>query len=69
MLFAEQLSFEALNLALELSQHGVLRILVDVGLVGDVFGPVGIAQRAQRLFIVVACWAYVGYHHSLGVAS
>lgn len=30
---------------LKLSQHGILWILIDTWLVGDVLGPVGIAQR------------------------
>ena len=64
----EQLSLEASNLSLELPQHGVLGIFIDAGLVGNVLGSVGIAQRAQRLLIIVACWPNVGHHDSLGVA-
>lgn len=64
---SEQLGLEAGNLPLELPEHGVLGILIDAGLVGDVLGSVGIAQRAERLLIVVACWPNVGHHYCLGV--
>ena len=69
MLLGLQLCLQPGNLTLELPQHGVLGVLIDARLVGDVLGPVGIAQRAQRLLVVVAGWAYVGNHDCLGIAS
>jgi hypothetical protein len=60
---------EALDLVLELAQHGVLRILVDFGLVLDVLGAVGVAKRRQRLVVVVVGGPRVRDHHRLGVAA
>ena len=34
---------QLLNLGLVLPQHGVLRVLVDLGLVLDVFGTIGVS--------------------------
>ena len=69
LLLSQQLRLQARNLPLELPQHCILGILIDARLVGDVLGSVGVAQRAQRLLIVVACWPNVGNHHCLGVAT
>jgi len=69
LLLSQQLCLEARNLPLELPQHCILGILIDARLVGDVLGSVGVAQRAQRLLIVVACRPNVGNHHCLGVAT
>jgi L-ribulokinase len=44
---------QARNLLLELAQHGVLRVLVDPRLVLDLLGAVCVAQRRQRLVVVV----------------
>ena len=55
-----ELFLEVLDLFLELSQEGVLWILVNLGLVLDVLGAVGVAQRADRLVVVVLCWPNVG---------
>lgn len=65
----DQLSFEASNLPLELPEHGILGILIDTRLIGNILSPVSIAQRAQGLLIVVACWPDVGHHHCLGVPT
>ena len=69
LLLSQQLRLQARNLPLKLPQHGILGILIDARLVGDVLGSVGIAQRAQRLLIVVACWSNVGNHDRLSVAT
>ena len=44
---------QLLNLLLVLPEHRVLGILVNLGLVLDVFRPVGVAQGAERLVVVV----------------
>jgi hypothetical protein len=54
---------------LELPEHGVLRVLVDARLVGNILRPVGISQRAECLLIVPVSWADVGHHDGLGVAT
>ena len=69
LLLSQQLRLQAGNLPLELPQHGVLGVLINARLVGDVLGPVGVPQRAQGLLVVVPCRANVGYHHRLGVAT
>lgn len=69
MLLSQQLRLEARNLPLELPQHCILGILIDAWFVGDVLGSIGVAQRAQRLLIVVVCRPNVGNHHCLGVAT
>mmetsp|Transcript_27414 Transcript_27414/g.78760 ORF Transcript_27414/g.78760 Transcript_27414/m.78760 type:complete len:483 (-) Transcript_27414:666-2114(-) len=64
-----QLHAEAGDLVLELADHRVLGVLVDLGLVLDALRPVGVAQGAQGLVIVVVDGAYASAHHGLRVAS
>lgn len=52
--------FQVLDLLLKLPQQSVLGVLVDSGLVLDVFSSVSVAQGANGLVIVVVCRAYVG---------
>ena len=66
---AGELSLEQVDLLLELTQHGVLGILVDGRLVLDRLGAVGVAQRAQRLLVVVAGGRQGGDHQRLRVAA
>ena len=44
-------------------------VLVDLGLVLDLLGTVGVSQRAERLVIVVVGGGEARYHHRLGVAA
>lgn len=46
-----------------------LGVLIDAWLVLDVLGPVGIAQCADGLVVVVISRAYVGNHDCLCVAA
>mmetsp|Transcript_49217 Transcript_49217/g.111493 ORF Transcript_49217/g.111493 Transcript_49217/m.111493 type:complete len:244 (-) Transcript_49217:168-899(-) len=64
-----ELCLEAHDLLLELADHGVLRVLVDLRLVLDALGAVCVAQRRERLVVVVVCRAEVRHHHRLGVAA
>ena len=64
-----QLLLQFLYLLLVLSEQGVLGVLVDLGLVLDLFGTVGVSQRAERLVIVVVGRRETRYHHRLGVAA
>ena len=64
-----QLFFELLDLVLVLPEQRVLRIFVDLWLVLDLFGAVGVAQRAERLVIVVVGGGETGHHHRLGVTT
>ena len=51
---ALELRLEPRDLVLELAEHGVLRVLVDLGLVLDVLRAVRVAQRRHGLVVVVA---------------
>eukprot|EP00047_Mylnosiga_fluctuans_P024705 m.168527 g.168527 ORF g.168527 m.168527 type:complete len:449 (+) comp9910_c1_seq9:664-2010(+) len=64
-----ELLLDALDLLLQLVQHGVLGVLVDLGLVLDLLGAVGVAQRADRLIEVVVRGSEVCDHDGLGVAA
>mmetsp|Transcript_17033 Transcript_17033/g.64473 ORF Transcript_17033/g.64473 Transcript_17033/m.64473 type:complete len:496 (-) Transcript_17033:7-1494(-) len=64
-----QLGAQAFDLLLELAQHGILGVLVDLGLVLDPLGAVRVPQRGQRLVVVVPGRPAVGDHHRLGVAA
>ena len=69
MLLSQQLGLEASNFPLEVPQHGVLGVLIDARLVGDILGSVGIPKGAQGLLIVVPSWPNVGHHDCLGVPT
>mmetsp|Transcript_50475 Transcript_50475/g.156169 ORF Transcript_50475/g.156169 Transcript_50475/m.156169 type:complete len:325 (+) Transcript_50475:972-1946(+) len=64
-----QLHAQAGDLVLELADHRVLRVLVDLGLVLDALRPVGVSQGAQGLVVVVVHGADARAHHGLGVAA
>mmetsp|Transcript_27415 Transcript_27415/g.78766 ORF Transcript_27415/g.78766 Transcript_27415/m.78766 type:complete len:517 (-) Transcript_27415:561-2111(-) len=64
-----QLHAEAGDLVLELADHRVLGVLVDLGLVLDALGAVGVAQRRERLVVVVVRGAEVCHHDRLRVAA
>mmetsp|Transcript_7302 Transcript_7302/g.18852 ORF Transcript_7302/g.18852 Transcript_7302/m.18852 type:complete len:202 (-) Transcript_7302:123-728(-) len=64
-----QLSLEPVDFVLKLAEHRVLGVLIDLGLVLDVLGAVGVAQCAHRLVKVVVRRPHVGNHHGLGVAA
>lgn len=55
-----QFFLQVLDLLLKLPQQSVLGILVDSGLVLDVFSSVSVAQGANGLIVVVVCRPYVG---------
>ena len=46
-----------------------LGILVDLGLVGDVLGTVGVAEGGEGLVVVVVCGGQAGHHHRLRVPA
>ena len=54
---------------LEVAEEGVLGVLVNVRLVADVLGAAGVAQRRQRLLVVVRRRTHVGHHHRPRVAA
>ena len=54
---------------MELPEHGVLRVLVDLRLVLDVFGTIGVTQGAQGLVVVVVGRREAGHHQSLRVPA
>mmetsp|Transcript_1282 Transcript_1282/g.3028 ORF Transcript_1282/g.3028 Transcript_1282/m.3028 type:complete len:291 (-) Transcript_1282:645-1517(-) len=64
-----QFRLEAVNLLLVLPDHGILRILIDAGLVFDALGAVRVPQRRHSFVIVVVSRPNVCHHHSLGVAT
>ena len=57
-----ELRFEAGDLFLEFPKHRVLRVLVDLGLVLDVLRAVRVAQRRERLVVVVVRGTHGGHH-------
>ena len=58
-----------LDLLLVLAQHGIFGVLVDLGPVADVLGAVRVAQRRQRLVVVVVGRRQARDHQRLRVAS
>ena len=60
---------EPLDLLLVLAHHGIFRILVDVRLVLYVFRPICVAQRAQRLVVIVVRWRDARDHERFRVAA
>lgn len=64
-----QLLLQFSNLILILSQQRILRILINLWLVFDVFGPISISQRIHRLIIVVIGRTNIGDHERLRVTS
>lgn len=64
----EQL-LELLNLIFILFEQGVLRVLVDLGLIFNSLGPRGIPQSRQGLIEIVVSGGARCNHHSLGVAT
>lgn len=59
---------ELLHLLAELADDAGVGVLVDHGVVDDVLGPVRVAQRRQRLVVVVGRRAHRGHHGCLAVA-
>lgn len=51
---------QLLNLRLELSQQGILWVLIHASTILYILGTVCIAQRADGLVIIEICWPYVG---------
>mmetsp|Transcript_17034 Transcript_17034/g.64481 ORF Transcript_17034/g.64481 Transcript_17034/m.64481 type:complete len:407 (-) Transcript_17034:213-1433(-) len=64
-----QLGAQAFDLLLELAQHGILGVLVDLGLVLDPLGAVRVPQRGQRLVVVHVGGADGGNHDGARVAA
>ena len=60
---------ETRDLIMELTDHGVLGVLVDPRLILNVLGPARISQRTHRLICVVVRVTTIGNHASLGVSS
>lgn len=60
---------QLLDLLLILSEQSILGVLIDTGPVLDALCPVGIAQRAQALLIVVVCRGETGDHQCACVSS
>lgn len=59
---------QLLHLLAELADDAGVGVLVDHGVVDDVLGPVRVAQRRQRLVVVVGRRAHRGHHGRLAVA-
>ena len=66
--FPLQLRLQPRDLVLELAEHGVLRVLVDLGLVLDVLRAVRVAQRRHGLVVVVARGPAVRAHDGLRIS-
>ena len=64
-----QLLLELLNLLLILPEQRVLGVLVNLGLVLDLFGTVGVAQRAEGLVVVVVGRGQTRHHHRFRVTA
>mmetsp|Transcript_10882 Transcript_10882/g.19106 ORF Transcript_10882/g.19106 Transcript_10882/m.19106 type:complete len:238 (-) Transcript_10882:1007-1720(-) len=64
-----QLVPQGLDLVLVLTKHRILRVLVDLGLVFDVLGTIGVSQGGNGFIEVIIRRAAVGAHHRFGVAS
>ena len=64
-----QLLLQLLNLLRVLSEQRVLGVLVDLRLVLDLLGAVGVAQRAHRFVVVVVGGGEAGHHHGFRVAA
>mmetsp|Transcript_16992 Transcript_16992/g.55352 ORF Transcript_16992/g.55352 Transcript_16992/m.55352 type:complete len:383 (+) Transcript_16992:1139-2287(+) len=67
--FRLQLSAQPRDLLLELPQHGVLWVFVDLWLVLDVLGSICVTERRDGLIEVPVGRAHVCHHHRLGVAA
>ncbi len=67
--FAFQNHFQPPDLFFILPQKSIFGIFVDNGLVLDKFGPAGVPQCTESLFVVVVGRRYGGDHDSLGVAA
>ena len=65
---ALELRLQARDLVLELAEHGVLRVLVDLGLIFYIFGAVRVAQRGDGLVVVVARGPAVRAHDGLRIS-
>ena len=66
---ALELRLQTRDLLLELAEHRVLGVLVDLGLVLDVLGAVSVPQGGHGLVEVVIRGADVGDHHRLRVPA
>mmetsp|Transcript_33957 Transcript_33957/g.77860 ORF Transcript_33957/g.77860 Transcript_33957/m.77860 type:complete len:393 (+) Transcript_33957:1380-2558(+) len=64
-----QLGPQPSDLILELAQHSILRVFIDLRLVLDVLRAVGVAKCGERLVIVPVGRAKVGNHHGLRVPA
>ena len=64
-----QLFLELGDLFLVLTQKGIFWVLIDSGLVLDVFGSAGIPQSVDSFIVIVLRGAHIGNHHSLGVST
>ncbi|KOO22595.1 hypothetical protein Ctob_003354 [Chrysochromulina tobinii] len=64
-----QRRLEPRNFLLKLAKHRVLRVLVDLGLVLDVLGAVGIPQRRHRFVKIPIRRPEIGHHHGLRVPA
>lgn len=64
-----ELHFELLHLFPQLSDDASVGVFIHHSMVDDSLGPVSIAQRGQRLLVVIGSWAHCGYHGCLAVAT
>ena len=65
---ALQLRFQARDLVLELAEHRVLRVFVDLGLVLDVLGSIRVSQRRHGLVVIIPRGAAVRAHDRLRIS-
>ena len=57
---ALQLVTQAFDLILQFAKEGIFGVFVDLGLVANVFGSVGVPECADGLVVVVICRSNVG---------
>ena len=65
----QELLTQLLDLVLVLTQEGVLRVLIDTGLVQNVLGAGSVTEGVHSLVIVVVCRAHVGNHNCFRVTT
>lgn len=54
-----QFFLEIFNFLLKLTQQCILGVLINPGLILDVFGTVGVTECTDGFIVVVICWADV----------